>query len=708
MVKILLTGLLPASAKGIGERLEKDGHQVLILGHGPKPFAVSASSKTFLLKSSAQTDIRRFMKAARFQVVVFFYAYRCEMEQGAPVQGALLDDLSVIVSSADQSDAEHLVLITDRRVFGNQQAGREDEEPVPESQAGVLIKAAENLVGSVGARIPALILRVTSLYAEGDPDSFFSRAVYASQHNKPLQLPGNPSARCDFLHADDLARFLCQAIDARVTGVVHLAYGGGYNYRTVLAHFKKHRLNLNVGFTDQAVRRTLEVRRARESEWVPRHDFMTEMGKLLSQSALPPREKGPSPIRKRIRQSLYGVLPWAEVAVLGAAAWALKRVAEMNASLRFLDFGQLYVAVMGATHGSVMGVLSAVIAYALYIAEWTKAGNDLYLLLYNTDNWLLPAGYLLVGVIFGSWRDAQRDRLEEMSQQKAELEAKKKQLQTMYDQTREDRERLLDQVMRYRDNYGRIYRITRELDAMQPEQVFLSACEMVEVAMQNKSAALYARKGRLPYIRLVTHSEGEKRMARSLDLRELPRLRESLDEGRLFVNTDLEPGYPAIAAPIGDEQDPLAAIFLWEAPFDKQTLYYTNLLIEVAGLVQAALVRTIRYSNRSTDDMDFQDSRILTNPAFQTALKVFQDMLKQRRGSFQLARLQGNPVLSPEEYRRRLNRAIRSTDLLGLLEDGSLCAIFPQAEEGDMRKMLKRLEAQGIALKVLPQEASYV
>ena len=169
----------------------------------------------------------------------------------------------------------------------------------------------------------------------------------------------------------------------------------------------------------------------------------------------------------------------------------------------------------------------------------------------------------------------------------------------------------------------------------------------------------------------------------------------------------MEPGYPAIAAPIGDEQDPLAAIFLWEVPFDKQTLYYTNLLIEVAGLVQAALVRTIRYSTRSVD-MDLEDARILTNQAFQTALRVFQDMRKQRRGSFQLARLQGNPVLSPEEYRRRLNRAIRSTDLLGHLEDGSLCAIFPQAEAEDMRKMLKRLESQGIPLKVLPQEASYV
>jgi hypothetical protein len=123
--------------------------------------------------------------------------------------------------------------------------------------------------------------------------------------------------------------------------------------------------------------------------------------------------------------------------------------------------------------------------------------------------------------------------------------------------------------------------------------------------------------------------------------------------------------------------------------------------------VQAALVRTIRYASLAAD-MYLDDSRILTDQAFQAALKVFQDMRRQHRGSFQLARLQRNPLLNPDEYRRRLNRSIRSTDIVGQLQDGSLCAIFPQAEAEDMRRLLRRLEAQGILLQILSQEASYV
>lgn len=707
-MKVLLTGMLPAFAKEMSSRLTKDGHHVSTMEHHRASSASPGSGDGGSRKSPEYADPKALMKSARFQAVVFFFAYRCDEAEDAKALGALLDDLSLMLRAAAQNGVEHFVLVTDRRVFGKRQTGLEDEEPLPDTPTGILIKTAEKCLNGCDGdeRIRTLVLRVTSLYSEDDPESFFSRAACASQRKEPLRLRGKPSTRCDFLHSDDLARFLCQALEARATGVIHLAYGGSHRYRDVLVYFKTHMPDLKVTFTHDSVHLTLEIGRARQLEWVPRHDFSQEIGELLRKPVLPLRPQRSSKHIKRIRQSIGGALPWVETAVLGAAVWALKHAAQTNASLRFVDFGLIYVIVTAASHGSVMGVLSAIIAYAVYVAEWTGAGNDLYLLLFNMDNWLLPAGYLLAGAIFGGWHDRQLDHLEDLAQERAEKDAEKARLQAMFDQIREDRDRLQDQVMRYRDNYGRIYRITRELDTMQTEQVFLSACEMVEVAMQNRTVAVYARKGRLPFARLVAHSDAGRRLPRSLDLREMPQLRESLDQNRLFVNTDLEPGYPAIAAPIGDEQDPLAAIFLWEAPFDKQTLYYTNLLTEVAGLVQAALVRTTRYSILSAEK-DMESSPILSEQAFRAVLGVFQDMRRLRMGGFLLARLQDGDVRSPGEYERRLSRAIRSTDHVGYLPDGALCAIFPQAEVEDMARILKRLKSQGILLEMLTQEASY-
>ena len=45
MVKILMAGSLPASAKDISARLAKDGHQVSIMGYDPEVFRPSSFKK---------------------------------------------------------------------------------------------------------------------------------------------------------------------------------------------------------------------------------------------------------------------------------------------------------------------------------------------------------------------------------------------------------------------------------------------------------------------------------------------------------------------------------------------------------------------------------------------------------------------------------------------------------------------------------------
>jgi UDP-glucose 4-epimerase len=277
----------------------------------------------------------------------------------------------------------------------------------------------------------------------------------------------------------------------------------------------------------------------------------------------------------------------------------------------------------------------------------------------------------------------------------------------MYDQAHEDRNKLLEQVMRYRDSYGRIYQITRELDTLQPEQVFLSTLNVVEDTLQNQSVAIYARKGNLPFARLVVHSRSMQNLPRSLDMEKLPKLRDSLNQGKLFVNKSLEPGYPAFAAPVSDEKEPLAAIMLWDVPFDKQTLYFENLFNVVAGLVQSAMVRALKYFNLS-GDVYLVNTRILADHAFLSALGVYQNMRKQRSGRFLLVRLHGDADLSIEEYDRRIGQAIRSTDLAGRLADGAYYVLFPQAGTENLPQISARFATQGIQCEVVPQEGTYV
>lgn len=707
-MKILLTGLLPASVREIGARLARDGHQVSVLGRGLEN--LKADGIAMYDDRFNQADLKKFMESARFQAVVFFYAYQCEdLREYGSVQGALLDSLFAIQNAAMESGASHLVLITDQRVFGKAQSGRENETPFPDTQTGILIKAAEDCLRCcVKEDLATLLLRVTSLYAENDPDSFFSYAANCARSGETLQLKGTPETDCDFLHADDLALFVSLALEARLSGMIHLTYGVRHRYGEIAAMLKKHLPGLKVAFADESIRcPALQTGGARAVEWVPRHDFARELDALAKSPADKKPESRLAYVRKRVSQSLGKALPWVELILLGAAAWALSQTAKTNATIRYVDFWLLYVTIMGTIHGGVMGTLAALFAFASYTVNWLQAGNELYLLLYNIDNWLAPVSYLLAGSLFGYVHDSQHQRMEALEREKRARDSEAEFMKTMYDQAHEDRNKLLEQVMRYRDSYGRIYQITRELDTMQPEQVFLSTLNVVEDTLQSQSVAIYARKGNLPFARLVVHSRSMQNLSRSLDMEKLPRLKDSLNQGKLFVNTSLEAGYPAFAAPISDEKEPLAAIMLWDVPFDRQTLYYENLFSVVAGLVQSAMVRALKYFNLS-GDVYLENTRILAGQAFLSALGVYQNMRKRRTGNFLLVRLHGDADLPVEEYDRRISHAIRSTDLAGRLSDGAYYVLFPQAGAENLPQISARFAAQGIQCEVVPQEASYV
>ncbi|MDD3213124.1 MAG: NAD(P)-dependent oxidoreductase [Eubacteriales bacterium] len=705
-MKILLTGLLPSAAKDVCVRLAREGHQVSVMGHIRNPEIFRTADVEVHEDLLGQKRLAAFMDASRFQAIVFFFACQSEdLYEYGSAQGALLDDLFAIQNIAANNNVERFMLVTDRRVFGRTQECREDEIPYPDSPTGVLIKAAEDCLRCSGERI--LLIRVTSLYAIGDTDSFFAYVDRCARGERVFHMNGSPESVCDFVHADDFGMFIHQALENHLSGVVHLGYGEGCACADIIARIKARLPALKVEYSENArPSGTLKLHNIRTTDWVPRHNYMEELDTLLSASAPKKNRSLPVRIREWARRRLGKALPWAEMILFAPLVWWVSQASTANATFRFIDFWLLYVAIIGTTYGGAMGSIAALVAFGSYLLEWIQAGNQAYLLFYNIDNWLVPVGYMLAGALFGYIHDSQKAKIDLLENEKKNRDAETQFIRTMYDQAYRDRNRLLEQVVSYRDSYGRIYQITRELDTMQPQQVFLSTLDVVEDTLQNHSVSIYACKENRSFARLIIHSRDLKNLPRSLDLDKFPKLRDALNAHRLFVNTALEPGYPAYAAPASDEQDGLAAIMLWDVPFDKQTLYFENLLNVVAGLVQSAMARALKYFNVS-GDMYLADTRILNDQAFRSALGVYQNMRRNHTGDYLLVRLKTAGALSQEEMDQRIGRATRATDIVGRLNDGEYYVLFPQASTENLLQISDRFLREKIRCEVISQEVAY-
>ncbi len=711
-MNILVTGILSPMVLGMAERLQRDAHQVTMMGkiEGVKPEHAPAN---FHDMHPSNPDALKLLQAGRFHVIVFFYAYQCEeMQEYGSVQGSMLDVLFTFQQVASQSGVERFILITDQRVFGLMQSALEKETPIPDSPTGILIKAAEDCLRySKAGMMKTLIVRVTNLYMPGTEDAFFSRALRHARNNKPMVIDGTEDSPCDFLHVDDLALFISLSLETDVSGIVHLTYGDFCTYAKVIQTLKKHFPGLTAAYTGRCVRyailRTSQT--AKKMDWVPRHHWAQELNEIIAGDDR--YNVGRKPFRwlKGLGRRLFGkALPWVEMIAFGGLAQWLSSLSRIYATFRFADFWLFYAILMGSLHGGLIGIAAALIACLSYGMEWVMQGNDLYLLLYNMDNWLPLMMYMLAGGLFGYMHDKTNEKVKMLEREKEERDTETAFLESMYKQASEDRSQLQKQVMRYRDSYGRIYNITRELDTMQPEQVFLSTLNVLEDTMQNHSVALYSRTGNTPFARLVVHSrEIVGSLSKSLDLDKFPLMKVRLERGEPFTNTVLEPGYPVFCAPVMQDDRLIAMIALWDVPFDQQTLYHQNLFNVVAGLVQSAMVRTLRYFNMS-QDMYLEDTHILADKAFRSALGVYQRMRKQRTSSYLLLRVKSIAGEVPlMEMDRFIGSVTRTTDLTGRTDDGTYFVLLPQASVDNMPQIESRFMKAGLVCEVVPQEVAY-
>lgn len=707
-MKLLLTGALSPLVWGMAERLLRDKHELTFLGQAPG-YTPDKALGVYRDMDPGGDEAREVIRASRFDEIIFFFAYQGAEPGTVSHHGALIDALSMMLKQAARYGVQRFTLITDQRVFGLGQEKGEHTIPVPDTDVGVSMKAAEDCLAMVDPGVMRTqLVRVSHLYQPGAPDAFFNRAIAAAASGETLQIMGAPDALCDFLHVDDLSQFINLSIPQKTEGTVHLGYRDRLTWAGLTGELSKHLPNLTAAYLPgEDFIHPLQTARAKaEVDWVPRHRLEKELPELIRWQQAQVRPRG---ILRRawedLQHALGGALPYVELLVFAGVAELLHRVTQTYASVRTVDFWLFYVILMGTIHGAALGTLAAVVACLFFGITWGLSGRDPWLLLYEMDNWLPMAMYFLGGALFGYMRDRNAERSQMIQKEMEAVRAESAFLDTMYRQAYGERNELQKQVLRNRDSFGRIFAITKELDTLQPEQVFLSTLNVMEDVLQNKSVAIYAHGGSSSFARLVVQSRQlEDVLVKSLDLNSLPELKAAVTAGNLFVNRQMLRGYPAYCEPIMSDGRMIAMIALWDVPFDQQSAYFQNLFSIMAGLVEASMSRAMHFLSISPD-MYLEHSRVLSEKAFLDALQVYEKMRRQKASLYMLVRLTPEKEdMGAAEFSQKVSHAVRTTDLVGKLGTRGYFALLPQAGEDSQKAVLERFSAAGFTGKVVQGE----
>ena len=379
----------------------------------------------------------------------------------------------------------------------------------------------------------------------------------------------------------------------------------------------------------------------------------------------------------------------------------LNRLTATTIQFRYIDFRLLYVVLMGTLHGMRTGLVSAGVASLSLLAASIMTQNNWAATAYDIDTWLPFLFFFLIGALTGYVKDRLRSDNRFLAEEKAVLEDKYVLLNEFYMSALQNKNQYKNQIMSYRDSFGRLFDITKSLDSTLVDEVFQEALTALEGVLENKSVCIYSCDEKMLFGRLIVCSKEVRDVTtKSLNLSKLERMTGAFTDGEVWVNRERLLGYPEYAMPIYRDEKPIALIVLQKVSYEQLAVYYENLVKIICGLIKISLVRALEYTEQIEDEMYLPGTRIVNNRYFGQIIQVKEEMARDGVSEYVLIRFNTTPENLPH-VGGQLGHLIRQTDILGLGIDGELYLCLAQTNQSNIGVILDRIKRSGLSFHEL-------
>jgi len=649
------------------------------------------------------------MSSYHFDAVIFIATREEQCVWGqAKTSGLMLDGLRNALELTLKSKKGRFILISSTEVYGKSEKRSESDPPEPSSINGKMLETAEEYCRLFHEQygLDINIVRVPYIYGGDHESNMIHALINEGVENQRLSFKGGKETIGNFLHSEDAASFLRKLLDEAYNSdhfVINLVSTDTLTFNEVEKNLHPLLPNVKVSYAEDQVQFTgsAESQIAKQVfDWIALHNFAKEAPALVKEivAGKKPQKPGLSHLREKFK-GMPAVLKWLELIAGAGIMQLLNQFTGTMVEFRFLDFRLLYVILIGSLHGIRFGLYAAFLASLSILYSWYQSGLDWALLLYNVENWLPIALYVVAGSITGYQRDKKENQIAFQNKQFELMDEKYGVLYGVYEDISQIKDQFREQLLGYRDSFGRIFEITQELDTYRDDDVYLKALGVLESLLSNKSVAIYTLDQKSQYARLAVNSSSlNTTISKSLNLTDFPEVTEDISQERVFRNLALLPDYPAYVAPISKDGVAMALVVIWKADFDQYSTYYYNLVKVVTGLIQFSLIRATLFQTANANALFFPGTKILNAQSFREILNIKLQMRNNHIADFKLVKVETDGK-NWQDIESTIKKGIRSTDYVGFLEDEGCYILLSQADETNTSFIIDRLKKQGIKCK---------
>lgn len=694
---VLFTGNLSLVSNVLFDRIGNE-YRCVVFGEKEKPDIKGKNIVTYR-RNEGEDEISHVFTAFDFETVLYF----SHALDGAKKIFDELEKLENVLYLCRINKIKNFIYITGNDLFG------EEPDQAPGTSHFILKNACESLCKNFSENygITMQVLKVPYLYQQSGGACRLSRWILDAAEHGTVRFPANGKFQTDFLCDEDLGELLRRMLDEPVSDsytVMHLCGRNGYTFEELGEIFCRELPGTVIEYSGDSeyVPGYLTGTRARkEYGWNPGHILGDDLREMLT-AAQAEKEKNKSPERKsgRWRKAWERIGILLELLAAFLVAELLNAWTKNNVIVNFIDFRLIYIVLMGMIHGLNAGVFAAILSSIGYVVT-KQSEMQWQIIFYNVQNWLPFASYFLLGSVSGYTRDRHADQVHYAKEEYDILEDKYVFLNDLYQNVLESKESFNSQIIGYKDSFGKLYSVVKQLDSTLPEQVYYEAVNVLEEILGNAHVAIYSIDARSDFARLAVCSKNcNSELGKSLRITDYPLLLASLRENATFVNREALPDYPAYGTPVFRGEELVGMILLMHADYRQMNMEFSNKFRIVSDLIRDSLIRAREYYDRNGEML--KDTRILEVEQFKELLAVKRQMREKQYLDYVLLRIQSGGR-SFKELSDSISGMVRNNDVLGLGEDGSLYLLLSQTKKEDLAIVAERMQKKEISFELVEE-----
>ena len=565
----------------------------------------------------------------------------------------------------------------------------------------ILSSAKENLCNfyANNYKLDIKIVQIPYLYSGTYNKDFLYKIFERMDSGKTVVISENPHDKMHFLCLQDLSGLLSRLVDnwKSGSGILTVVDDFGLRFSELKDKLMSLKEKVKVDFTGTGDNNGIGANNKalrNEYGWFAKISILEDLAEEYERYLLLKSQKVESvwdKVKKWLEEhSLF--IKNAELIILFLITEVLLHLTDSAVIFSIVDFRMAYIVIMATVHGLGFGLLAATLSSVSWLWAKVRSGTNLMTIFYEPTNWLAFVFFFLVGALCGYIKLRKDDTIRFVTEQNKLLENKLVFTREIYEDTYREKRDLKKQIIGSKDSFGKIFDITRRLDTVEQQLLYLRIMETFEDVLENKSITVYSVNQNSTFGRLeVASRDILDVVSRSISTETYAEVIGTIQSGEIWRNTQLKAEFPMYAAGVYRGRELVLLIFLWHADIDQRSLYYVNLFKILCDLVQMSLLRAFDYSQAIYEQQYISGTHIMNEEAFQECLKNYMALSEKKVSTYLLLEFDchGRSYIEMDSL---VASRVRANDILGATSDGKIQLLLSQATEADMPFILPRFE----------------